>query len=222
MVNYKKIVKNLQKNYSDAAEAVIMDRSGKILYTTDDWNVKSDIKGVLSSWTSGHAQSVNMNGIRYSILQMEPERFIATNRKKKGHLIGAATPDGNILMVTHIKPKAKGWFHMAYPAVARAAAKISGPSSKSLKPKMEFKHKNEVEETFMEDYSVMGGATVSVAMEKPQVDPILKGHIEEFLEWVRNPQGLSNYISYYLEQDDQDKISKLAIIYRILNRMFQP
>ena len=58
MTNYKSIVKDLQKHYSDASEVVIVNRSGKILYSTDNWNVKSDIKDLLSSWGSGNAQFV--------------------------------------------------------------------------------------------------------------------------------------------------------------------
>ncbi|MFX1504442.1 MAG: hypothetical protein ACFFDH_26025, partial [Promethearchaeota archaeon] len=120
MVNIKSIVSKLQKHYPDASEVAVVDRAGKVLFSTGKWDVKNDIKEVLSKWASGNAQFVTLNGIRYSILQMEPERFIGTNRKNKGHLIGASTPDGKNYMLAHIKPKAKGWFHMAYPAGARA------------------------------------------------------------------------------------------------------
>ncbi|MFX0069738.1 MAG: hypothetical protein ACFFAO_01480 [Candidatus Hermodarchaeota archaeon] len=221
MVNYKKIVKELQKKYSDAAEVAVVNGSGKILHTTDGWSVKSDIKTVLSSWRSGNAQFVNLDGIRYSVLQMEPERFIGTNRKKKGHLIGATTPDGSQYMLAHIKPKAKGWFHMAYPAVARAAAMIKGSKSAAIELSTQINSDDEIEAHSMEDYSGVGGATVSLTLEKPRIDPLLKGEINEFLEWVQNPDGFYTYISYYLEQNDQEKISALAVIYRILTRMFQ-
>lgn len=212
MVNYKSIVKDLQKHYSDASEVVIVNRSGKILYSTDNWNIKSDIKDLLSSWGSGNAQFVNLNKIRYSILQMEPERFIGTNRHKKGHLVGASTPDGNNYMIAHIKHKAKGWYHMAYPAIARAAAMIvKGSKSKFIESKVD---------TLIESESnTIHNRTPLLTPRHITVDPVLKAEIEGFLEWIKNPQGLSGYISYYLQQNDYNVISRLSKIYEELYRI---
>ncbi|MFX1410354.1 MAG: hypothetical protein ACFFA6_08375 [Promethearchaeota archaeon] len=212
LVNYKSIVKDLQKHYSDASEVVIINRSGKLLYSTDNWNVKSDINGLISSWSSGNAQFVNMNKIRYSILQMEPERFIGTNRHKKGHLVGASTPDGDKYMIAHIKPKAKGWYHMAYPAIARAAAMIEkGSKSKFIEAKIELSSESEDE--------IIKITTPRVSPKIVSIDPNLKAEIEGFLEWIKNPQGLSGYISYYLQQNDYNAISRLSKIYEELYRI---
>lgn len=212
MTNYKSLVKDLQKHYSDASEVVIVNRSGKILYSTDNWNVKSDIKDLLSSWGSGNAQFVNLNKIRYSILQMEPERFIGTNRHKKGHLVGASTPDGDNYMIAHIKPKAKGWFHMAYPAIARAAAMIEkGSKSKFIETKVDLSSESEVK--------LMQNTTSIVTPKYITLDTVLKAEVEGFLEWIKNPQGLSGYISYYLQQNDYNVISRLSKIYNELYRI---
>ena len=212
MTNYKSLVKDLQKHYSDASEVVIVNRSGKILYSTDNWNVKSDIKDLLSSWGSGNAQFVNLNKIRYSILQMEPERFIGTNRHKKGHLVGASTPDGDNYMIAHIKPKAKGWFHMAYPAIARAAAMIEkGSKSKFIETKVDLSSESEVK--------LMQNTTSIVTPKYITLDTVLKAEVEGFLEWIKNPQGLSGYITYYLQQNDYNVISRLSKIYDELYRI---
>ena len=220
MVNYKAIVKNLQKKYSDAIQVIVVSNSGKIIYSTNNWDVKSDIKGILSSWGSGNAQFVHMNEIRYSVLQMEPERFIATNRKKKGHLIGAATPDGSKYVLAHIKPKAKGWYHLAYPSVARAAAMMVKDSKlKSHEPKVGTKKGKKKKKVAIREDSTVSDSVVSVMVEKPDIDPDLKREIEEFLEWIKNPDGLAGYISYYLQQNDQKKISELATIYNTLHRI---
>ena len=90
IVNYKSIVKNLKEHYSDATEVVVINSNAKILHSTANWKVSKDIKEVLASWGRGNAKFVNMNHIRYSVLQMQPERFIATNRQKKGHLVGSS------------------------------------------------------------------------------------------------------------------------------------
>jgi hypothetical protein len=221
MVNYKSIIKELQKDYSDAANVAITDTSGKVLYSTENWNIEGDIKGVLSSWASNSAQFVLMNGIRYSILQMEPERFIATNRDNKGHLIGACCPDGSKYVLAHIKPKAKGWYHLAYPTLARAAAMMTKVTkSKSFGPQIDKEtNPDNVQNDLNDDYSLSGGSVVSVLAEKPQIEPSLKIEIEQFLDWINDPQGFSGYISYFLQQNDQKVISALAVIYKILHRI---
>jgi hypothetical protein len=207
MVNYKNIVKKLQKHYIDAQEVAILSKNGKILFSTPKWNIKADIKSFLKSWASGSAQSVELDGIRYSILQMEPERFIGTNRHKKGHLVGATTPDNEKLMIAHIKPKAKGWFHMAYPAVARAAAMMEkGSSSEFIETEVDLKEEKVISEISKPSY--------------PSIDPYLKVEIEGLLEWIRNREGLFSYIYYALEQNDVEKISRLAKVYYELYHLF--
>ena len=214
MVNIKSVVNKLQKHYPDAVNVAVVDRNGKILFTIGKWDIKKDIKEMLAKWASGNAQFVTLSGIRYSILQMEPERFIGTNRKKQGHLIGASTPDGKIYMLAHIRPKAKGWFHMAYPAVARAAAMLKkGSESEFIETKV--KLEEEVSE------SVSGqAAAYQVTPPQPTIDPYLKAEIEGFLQWITNPQGLGAYISNILQQNDQNRISKLAELYNKLYHLF--
>ncbi|MFX1493249.1 MAG: hypothetical protein ACFFBZ_03100 [Promethearchaeota archaeon] len=219
MVNYKTVVNNLQKHYKDAESVAIISNNGKLLYSTKNWNIKSDIKSLLSSWASGSAQSVTVNSIRYSIVQMEPERFIATNRHKKGHLIGATTPNGENYMVAHVKPKAKGWFHLAYPAVARAAAMLKkGSKTEFIKTEIDFSKETKTgtaRETSSEQY-----ATYSYPSTTPTINPMLRSEVEMFLEWIKNPEGLSAYISYYLQTNDSYYLSKLAEIYQELYRIF--
>ena len=210
IVNYKSIVKNLQKHYSDATEVVVVSNNAKILHSTSNWKVAKDVKGVLASWGSGNALSVNMNGIRYSVLQMAPERFIATNRKKKGHLVGSSIPGTDIYIIAHIKPKAKNWMHMAYPAIARAAAMMKKGS------KAQF---IETEVDVSDDAEL---ADKSSRMVQPSIDPYLKAEVEGFLEWIKNPQGLGTYLFQSLQENDPYRISKLAEIYNELYRIFYP
>ncbi|MFX1574598.1 MAG: hypothetical protein ACFFB0_17795 [Promethearchaeota archaeon] len=219
MTSFKSVVSKLQKHYPDASDVAIIDKKGKVLYSTSKWDVKNDIKAVLASWVSGNAQFVVLNGIRYSILQMEPERFIGTNRKKKGHLIGASTPDGDKYMVAHIRPKAKGWFHMAYPAVARAAAMLKkGSKSEFIETKVELA--SEANRGMAYETSSRQAVPGYQAAASSTVDPYLKAELEGFLQWINDPHGLAGYISYALQQNDQYKISKLAELYNELYRLF--
>jgi hypothetical protein len=215
MVSIKSVVNKLQKHYPDAVNVAVLDRQGKILFTTGKWDVKKDIKEVLAKWASGNAQFVTLSGIRYSILQMEPERFIGTNRKKKGHLIGASTPDGKNYIIAHIRPKAKGWFHMAYPAVARAAAMLKKSSeSEFIETKVEIEDEKAIES------EVGQMAAYQVAPSHPTIDPYLKAEVEGLLQWINNPQGLGAYIANVLQQNDQHRISQLAELYNELYRLF--
>ncbi|GAG81168.1 unnamed protein product, partial [marine sediment metagenome] len=45
----------------------MVNNNAKVLHSTAKWKVSKDVKGVLTSWGSGSAQFVNMNGIRYSV-----------------------------------------------------------------------------------------------------------------------------------------------------------
>lgn len=217
MVNFKNVVNNLQKHYKDAESVAIISKNGKLLYSTKNWNIKNDINNLLSCWASGSAQSVTISSIRYSIVQMEPERFIATNRHKKGHLIGATSPDGEKYMLAHIKPKAKGWFHLAYPAVARAAAMLrKGSKSKFTETEIDLSEESvsQIPSGQMNSYAYRSA--------KPSIDPTLKAEIEGFLQWIKNPNGLKGYLSYYLQTNDPYYISKLAEIYADLYKIFYP
>ena len=208
IVNYKSVIKDLQKHYSDAAEVVVVNNKAKILHSTSNIFVSKDVKGLLASWGSGNAQSVNMGGIKYSVLQMAPERFIATNRQKKGHLVGSSIPGTDMFLIAHIRQKAKGWMHMAYPAIARAAAMMTkGSKSQFIETKIDVSDDNELVDKSRE-------------MVQPSIDPYLKTDVEGFLGWIKNPQGLPSYLSQSLQENDPYRISKLAEIYDELYRIF--
>lgn len=207
IVNYKSIVKHLQKHYSDATEVVVINNKAKVLHSTSNWNVSKDVKEVFASWSSGKAQSVNMNGNKYSVLQMEPERFIATNRQKKGHLVGSSIPGTDMYLIAHIRPKAKGWEHMAYPAIARAAAMMmKGLQSQFIETEVDVSE-NELSEKI-------------TRIAQPSIDPYLKAEVEGFLDWIKNPQGLTSYLLHSLQENDPYRISKLSEIYNELYRIF--
>jgi len=204
IVNYKLIVKSLKKHYSDATEVVVINSNAKVLHSTANWKVSKDVKGVLASWRSGNAQFVNMNRIRYSVLQMQPERFIATNRQKKGHLVGSSIPGTDVYIIAHIKHKAKNWMHMAYPAIARAAAMMKkGSKSQFSETEVDASDDNELTD-------------ISSRLAQPSV----KAEVEGFLEWIKNPQGLNSYLLSSLQENDPNRISKLAEIYDELYKIF--
>jgi hypothetical protein len=52
------------------------------------------------------------------------------------------------------------------------------------------------------------------------IDPQLKGEIQSFLEWIKDGEGLSGYINYYLQQNNAQIISELSKIYNELRQIF--
>jgi len=208
MVDYETAVNNLFSNYPDAIAAAIIDGGGNIVYSTSNWDIKDDKDKLLNSWKSGNAQFVMLQGVKYSILQCVPERLIATNFSKQGHLIGASTPDQQYKMIVYISPDAQGWQHVAYPMVARAVAMLVGASSISETASINV---NAKQNSYNSQIVNSSGTNV---------DPVLKAEIESFLQWIRDPQGLAGYIEYYLSQNNYDIIQKLASVYNDFRRIF--
>lgn len=233
MAKIKSAINYLKKAFPGVLETAVINKAGKVLYSSDDWNIENEARTLLSTWWSEMAQFINLNGIRYSILQMEPERFVATNRKKKGHLIGAATPSLDKFLVAHISPKSKGWYHGAYPTVARAAAMLETGLEmnieKSKKRKSSKRKKDIRDEIFEEDYftSFLESANTqntSLVQQAPpsanKIDPYLRGEVENLLTWMRDPEGLMGYLKYYLKIDDSNIIAQLSDVYKRFYRLF--
>jgi len=56
--------------------------------------------------------------------------------------------------------------------------------------------------------------------ENSNMDPELKGEIQSLLEWIKDSEGLSGYINYYLEQNNHQIIAELSKIYAELRQIF--
>ena len=98
--------------------------------------------------------------------------------------------------------------HMAYPAIARAAAMMrKGSKSQFIETEVDVSDDAEL-------------ADKSSRMVQPSIDPYLKADVEGFLEWIKNPQGLASYLLHTLQENDPNRISKLAEIYNELYRIF--
>jgi hypothetical protein len=212
MVDPSAVIQNLIEYYPDALAAAIFNSSGQIEFSTSNWDISAEVQRLLQSWRSGSAQFVNVQGIKYSMLQCTPERLIATNFGKQGHLVGASTPDLAHYVVAYVNPNAEAWNHAAYPAVARAVAMMAGASSIAQAG------------TFVPTSGGGGGGAASQggspAPQKASIDPNLKAEIEGFLQWIRDPQGLQGYITYFLQANDPNVIQKLAAVYNEFRRIF--
>ncbi|MCP4762411.1 MAG: hypothetical protein GY870_11570 [archaeon] len=210
MVSYEEVANSLLQFFPDCVATVIVDATSNILYSTDNWDPSEDIKKVMSGWRGGSAQFVKIQGVKYSILDCSPERLISTNFGKQGHLIGASTPDGNYFMLGYINPDCDDWNRGGYISLARAVAMlVTGTGI------------NDASQIVAEPGTGPGGAvTGAPAGGGAGIDPTLKGEIDGFLQWIKDDQGLSGYISYYIQQNDTTVLGKLATVYNEFRRIF--
>ncbi|MFX0100034.1 MAG: hypothetical protein ACFFCS_10680 [Candidatus Hodarchaeota archaeon] len=121
MVNYRDILGELMQNPSVAGVVVTSDL-GEILYCTPNWDLDAaEVRNVVNAWSGGSAISVHLAGVKFSVLQTSPERFISTSIKKQGHLVGAKTSYGECVLA-HILPR--GEYKGLFMDLAEAASKL--------------------------------------------------------------------------------------------------
>jgi hypothetical protein len=179
------------------AAAVLTDKS-EIIYSTDNWDISADIGRVVSSWIGQNAQFIMVSGVKYSILQCEPERLVATSIRGEGSIVAAK--DDEYKLIVYLEPDG-----YAPGAVMDVQRSLSSMTAKTVY----LQSGTQIEKTFP-----------SAASATPSVDPQLKGEIEAFLEWIKDADGLSGYINYYLQQNNAQIITELSKIYNELRQIF--
>ena len=188
----------LQKDPSIIAAAVIQGRNN-ILYSTDNWDISPDIGKVSSSWSSLNAPFIMISGVKYSVLQCTSERMVATSIRGEGHIIGAKDEEHKIIIYLEPDGEPMG-------ATMDTARAVSELSSKQAYVGV--------------DAQFSGGGVIPAPVAGKSIDPQLKGEIQSFLEWIKDGEGLSGYINYYLQQNNAHIISELSKIYNELRQIF--
>ena len=178
--------------------AVAVVSGNDIIYSTDNWDISADIGRVVSSWSSMNAQFVMISGVKYSMLQCTTERLVATSIRGEGHIVGAK--DETHKIIAYVEPD--GPMNAAYMDTARCISAMSSTGP------------------YLDASAQMGKAMPATSSAAPSVDPQLKGEIQAFLDWIKDADGLSGYINYYLQQDNAQVISELSKIYSELRQIF--
>jgi len=179
--------------------AVTVLRGRDIVYTTDNWDISGDVGKFVSSWVGQNAQSVMVSGVKYSVLQCEQERLVAVSMKGEGSICAAKDDEHKIICYLEPDGDARG----AIMDVQRALGFISSSSP------------------YIDGNSQLGtsGRTVTPTGAS-NIDPQLKSEVQSFLEWIKDNEGLSGYINYYLQQNNTSIISELSKIYAELRQIF--
>jgi hypothetical protein len=112
------VVKNLVSVNDTIGAIAVLDSSGNVVYTTQNWKVNG--AELINSWRRKDP-SVSIQNVKYSTLQATEERLIATNVSGKGHIVMSTVGEKGIL-VAYVT--AQGDPKGSYADVARAAADI--------------------------------------------------------------------------------------------------
>jgi len=187
----------LQKDPSIIAAAVVQGKD-TILYSTDNWDISADVARVISSWNSLTAQFIMISGVKYSVLQCTSERIVATSIRGEGHILGAKDEEHKFIIYLEPDGEAMG----ATMDIARALSQLSS------------------KQNYLGSDSQLGGASRPSTSAGVNIDPQLKGEVQSFLEWIKDGEGLSGYINYYLQQNNTSIISELSKIYAELRQIF--
>jgi hypothetical protein len=195
----KTAVHNLMGKDPSIIAAAVIKGNDNILYTTDNWDISPDIARVVSSWNSMNAQFVMISGVKYSILQCTSERLVATSIRGEGHILGAK--DDEHKLIVYLEPDGE-----PMGATMDTARTLAEMSTKSI---------------YMESNAEMGSYSATSAPQAGSIiDSQLRGEIQSFLDWIKDNEGLSGYINYYLQQNNVQIISELSKIYTELRQIF--
>ena len=193
------VVYNLTQRDPSILAAVVITGRDTILHSTDNWDISGDVGKITSSWNSMNAQFVMVSGVKYSVLQCTSERLVATSLKGEGHIIGAKDEEHKVLVYLEPDGEPMG----ATMDTARALADL-GSKQEYVAPNTQL--------------GKSGGSVQPRA--GANIDPQLKGEVQGFLEWIKDSEGLSGYINYYLQQNNTSIISELSKIYSELRQIF--
>ena len=80
-------LKNLIKSESKPISVAIIEGEKKIVHCTENWDISGYLEEINSIWRSMEPKPITISGIEYKIIQITPERLIATTANKKGSLI---------------------------------------------------------------------------------------------------------------------------------------
>jgi len=220
-VDYVSIIDTLQQMNPSIAGVIITDMNGDIIYCTSNWQPSTqEVKNVVSSWRGGNAVSVMLQGVKFSVLQCTSERFISTNIKKQGHLVGSTTPGGQNVLGFVLPDSA---YDGAYMDIARAAGQIRpGGSAAGLgltaATAANVYEKADVSNVRLQSSGVPQAAQASPSMGMGGANPEAQ-EVQQLLQWVQDPNGLAQFISYCLTNYDQARIGAFARFYRTLRQI---
>jgi hypothetical protein len=106
----------------------IIEGEKKIVDSTENWDISGDLEKINSIWRSMVPKTITISGVTYKIIQITPERLIATTANKKGSII--CFKDEERTIISKIAPD--GFLALELVEASRSLMKLS-----SKKPYMD-------------------------------------------------------------------------------------
>ena len=117
---FESISRNLIEIMPSIYAIAIIDKNKEIIYSTDNWDISSDIENICSSWDSMKAPFITISGIKYTMLECEIDSLVATSLRGHGHIVGCKDEVRRI--ITYVEPN--GDKKAAIVEISRILAKI--------------------------------------------------------------------------------------------------
>jgi hypothetical protein len=108
MADYENLIFDLLDSEPAIYGGALIDSSGKLLFQTENWDISQDLdqlKSVIAESQKSDGKNpvtISIMKLSYMVIEFIPERIIATNVMKKGHIIIA--PSKKATLVTFIDP----------------------------------------------------------------------------------------------------------------------
>ncbi|MBA7644338.1 hypothetical protein ES703_52080 [subsurface metagenome] len=130
-ISFESLGNNLMETMPSIYAIAIIDKDNEIVYSTDNWDISTDIENICSSWDYKNASFIMVSGIKYTMLDCEIDSMVATSIRGQGHIVGCKDEERRI--ITYVEPK--GDRKAAVVEISRILAKMS-----SKKPDIEEPH----------------------------------------------------------------------------------
>ncbi|MHA1712453.1 MAG: hypothetical protein ACTSW4_00155 [Candidatus Ranarchaeia archaeon] len=119
MSAYEPVINQLLQKNEQISAICILDAGGNVLHTVNEWQVNGPelLKNIADK-----KPAVEIQGIKYSTIQVDEVRLVASNRQNQGHVVASKIGDKGWL-VAYVTPQ--GDMQGAYLHVAQAANQLS-------------------------------------------------------------------------------------------------
>ncbi|MHA1613068.1 MAG: hypothetical protein ACTSYU_13505 [Promethearchaeota archaeon] len=107
-MEYEKMIFELMDAEPAVFGAAVINNNSELVYQTENWDLQQEIDPILAAITEAKKDdgknpgSIKIMKVSYMIVEFTPERIIATNVARKGHVIIAMAEGGTI--VAYIDP----------------------------------------------------------------------------------------------------------------------
>jgi len=100
--DYKIALNKLKRILPFVNSVALVEGRGKLVYSSDNWDIKEDFVKIISLWSSMKRQPVIISGNKYFIRTCTSDRIVASSTTGEGHIIGAKDDERSI--ITLIEP----------------------------------------------------------------------------------------------------------------------